>query len=64
MYVCICNEVTDKQIIHATNTGVSSMKELRNSLNVGITCGQCSACAKSILKECLTSPANVALQPF
>lgn len=64
MYVCICNEVTDKQIKHATSTGISSMKELRTSLSVGTSCGQCSDCAKNLLKECLSSSANLAQQPF
>lgn len=62
MYVCICNEVTDKQIRQATNKGVRSMKDLRKSLNVASTCGQCSSCAKSLLKEYLSTPTKLALQ--
>ncbi len=64
MYVCICNEVTDKQIKHATNIGMSSMKDLRNSLKVGTTCGQCSSCVKSLLEEYLSSPSELSLQPI
>lgn len=55
MYVCICNEVTDKEIKQATNSGANSMKDLRNTLSVGTTCGQCSSCAKGLLKKYLTS---------
>lgn len=62
MYVCICNEVTDKQIKHATNSGVCSMKDLRNTLSVGTSCGQCASCAKSLLKEYLTPAADLKLQ--
>ena len=59
MYVCICNEVTDKQIKQATSTGISSMEELRNSLSVAAACGQCSDCAKNLLKECLSAPTEL-----
>lgn len=62
MYVCICNEVTDKEIKHATNKGACSMKDLRNTLNVGTACGQCSICAKSLLKEYLSSAASIGLR--
>jgi len=55
MYVCICNEVTDREIKHATNKGACSMKDLRNSLNVATTCGRCADCAKGLLKEYLSS---------
>ena len=58
MYVCICNEVTDREIKHATNTGACSMKDLRNSLNVATTCGRCADCAKGLLTEYLSSPSS------
>ncbi len=51
MYVCICNEVTDKAIKHAATSGACSMKDLRHSLNVGTACGRCTSCAKELLKE-------------
>lgn len=55
MYVCICNEVTDKAIKKATYSGASSMKDLRKTLNVGVTCGRCTSCAKQLLKGYLSS---------
>jgi bacterioferritin-associated ferredoxin len=55
MYICICHEVTDRDIKHAVTSGACSMKELRESLNVGATCGRCSICAKSLLNG-LRSP--------
>ncbi|MCK5829873.1 MAG: (2Fe-2S)-binding protein [Methylococcales bacterium] len=61
MYVCICNEVTDKAIKHATDSGISSMKDLQNSLNVGTSCGRCSSCAKKLLKEYLSSTVTMEL---
>ncbi len=62
MYICICNEVTDKQIKHATETGASCMRDLRKSLKVGTTCGQCSSCAKSLLKDYLSTSTELVLQ--
>ncbi len=61
MYICICNKVTDKEIKNAANSGANSMKDLRNSLNVGTSCGQCSSCAKGLLKEYLSSSNNIEL---
>lgn len=61
MYVCICNAVTDKAIKLATNMGVSSMKDLRHSLNVGTECGRCSSCAKKLLKEYLSPETDMAV---
>lgn len=51
MYVCVCNAVTDKQIVKAADQGVSTMRELREQLNVGTCCGRCASCAKRILRE-------------
>ena len=62
MYVCICNEVTDKQKKRATDTGINCMRDLRKSLKVGTTCGQCSTCARSLLKEFLSAPTELTLQ--
>lgn len=55
MYICICNEVTDKAIKQATNSGANSMCDLRDQLNLGTACGQCSMHAKGLLKELLGS---------
>ena len=54
MYVCICHEVTDRDIKHAANRGASSMKDLRESLNVSSSCGRCSSSVKELLKESLS----------
>ena len=62
MYICICHEVTDREIKHAANNGASSIKDLRESLNVGMTCGRCADCAKGLLKECLGSASQLELQ--
>jgi len=51
MYICICKQVTDKQIKVAINEGATSLRDLRNELDVASQCGQCGRCAKAMLKE-------------
>ena len=51
MYICICEQVTDKQIKNAINNGARSMRELRNELGIAKQCGQCGQCAKALIKE-------------
>ena len=51
MYVCICKQVTDKQIKTAIDEGAQSVRDLRNELGVASQCGQCGHCAKAIIKE-------------
>ncbi len=53
MFVCICNQVTDKQIRKAVNDGVSSIDGLSNELNVGTCCGKCKSCAKKVMHEAI-----------
>ncbi len=51
MYICICEQVTDKQIKIAISEGANSLRDLRSELGVASQCGQCGRCAKKILKE-------------
>jgi bacterioferritin-associated ferredoxin len=50
VYVCICNQVTDREIHGAARLGVSTMDEL----GVGTCCGQCRDCAKQVLAEAVS----------
>lgn len=54
MYVCICNQVTDREIHGAARLGVSTMDELAETLGVGTCCGQCRDCAKQVLAEAVS----------
>lgn len=54
MYVCICNQVTDREIHGAARLGVSSLDELAETLGVGTCCGQCRDCAKQVLAEAVS----------
>lgn len=51
MYVCICNGVTDKQIIRQAQSGATSLRDLQDSLGVATNCGKCAKLAKDILAE-------------
>ncbi len=53
MIVCVCNNVSERKIKLAVDSGVTSMSELRNNLEVGTCCGKCHSCAKRVLRECL-----------
>lgn len=51
MYICVCQAVTEKQIHAAVRDGARSMKDLRETLGVGVECGACGSCAKQCLRE-------------
>ena len=51
MIVCICNNVSDREIRQAVDFGVSSMAELSRDLGVATCCGQCTSCATQVLQE-------------
>lgn len=53
MFVCICNQVTDKQICSAVNEGASTIEDLSNKLNLGTCCGKCKSCAKKVLRQAI-----------
>lgn len=51
MYVCLCKGVTDTQIRDAVTDGASSMRDLRDRLDVASQCGKCGQDCKSIINE-------------
>ncbi|MGB7479467.1 MAG: (2Fe-2S)-binding protein [Burkholderiaceae bacterium] len=52
MIVCICNNVSDRDIRKAVKAGMTTMSELRQNLGVATCCGKCNACARQVLREC------------
>jgi bacterioferritin-associated ferredoxin len=61
MIVCICNNISDREIRQAVDLGLRSMAELRQELGVGTCCGQCVSCARATMHAHLDSQA-VALE--
>ena len=53
MYICLCNAITDRDIVKAAEQGASSSEDLAHQLGVGLGCGRCLSCAKSILSDAL-----------
>lgn len=59
MIVCVCNNISDREIRQAVEMGVTSMTRLRNELGVGTCCGKCHGCAKQVLRDSLDELAFV-----
>ncbi len=55
MIVCVCNNISDREIRQAVDLGLSSMAELRRDLGVGTCCGKCASCARQVLHDHLES---------
>ncbi len=51
MYVCICNAVTDTQILEAKASGLTTMKQITEHLGVGDCCGRCVNNAQEVLSQ-------------
>ena len=51
MYVCVCNRVTDSQILEACENGARSINCLKARLKVATNCGRCEDCAKRVIQE-------------
>lgn len=51
MIVCVCNNISDREIRQAVDMGLTTMAELRRDLGVATCCGKCHPCAKGVLNE-------------
>lgn len=51
MIVCVCNNISDREIRQAIDFGITSMAELRRDLGIATCCGKCAPCAKEVLHE-------------
>lgn len=60
MIVCVCNNISDREIRQAVDLGLTSMAELRRDLGVATCCGKCHTCAREVLNDHLE--ATVALR--
>jgi bacterioferritin-associated ferredoxin len=49
MIVCVCNNISDREIRQAVELGISSMAELHRELGVGTCCGKCVSYAREVL---------------
>ena len=51
MIVCICNNVSERDIHNAVRSGTTTINGLRDELGVSACCGKCRSCAKQVLSE-------------
>jgi bacterioferritin-associated ferredoxin len=51
MIVCVCNNISDREIRQAIDSGLDSMAELRRNLGVATCCGKCHTYAREVLSE-------------
>jgi bacterioferritin-associated ferredoxin len=51
VYICLCNAITDREIVRAAEAGARSTDDLAAQLGVGTGCGRCRTCAKALLVE-------------
>ena len=51
MIVCVCNNISDREIRQAVDLGLSTMTELRRDLGIATCCGKCHTCASEVLHE-------------
>ena len=51
MYVCICNALTDKQIVSAIEQGARTVADAYKMLGVEVNCGQCICMAQDLIAD-------------
>lgn len=59
MIVCVCNNISDREIRQAVDLGLSTMAELREDLGVATCCGKCASYAEQVLGEHIESTTRV-----
>jgi bacterioferritin-associated ferredoxin len=50
MYVCLCNRLTDRQILAQSQGSTCSVEALYQSLGVKLKCGKCLPIAREMLE--------------
>ncbi len=56
MYVCVCNAVTERDIVEAMKDGVRTMAQLEETLLVATCCGKCRDAAIECLERNRPAP--------
>jgi len=55
MIVCVCNNISDREIRQAVDLGITSVAGLRKELGVGTMCGTCVSYAREVLHDHIDS---------
>lgn len=59
MIVCVCNNISDREIRQAVDMGISSVAELYKELGVGTVCGTCVSYAREVLHDHIESKTTI-----
>lgn len=51
MIVCVCNKVSDRDIVAAIEAGADSVEDIQIQLGVATCCGQCLDYAESLVAD-------------
>ena len=51
MYVCICKQITERDIQTSVDNGACSFKDIRGELGVGTECGECKQHARQCIRQ-------------
>ena len=55
MIVCLCKQVSCKEIRSAAAGGAQTLRDLSRDLGVATQCGKCAKCARGILRDSVQS---------
>ncbi len=64
MYVCLCRGITDTQIKDAVYGGATTLRQVRQELDIMSQCGRCGLMAKQIVDETLASHQLAGQEPM
>ncbi|MBK6674465.1 MAG: (2Fe-2S)-binding protein [Proteobacteria bacterium] len=51
MIICVCKNISDRDIARAVSEGCRSFKAVQNELELGKSCGTCLDCARECFAE-------------
>jgi bacterioferritin-associated ferredoxin len=63
MFVCVCNNISERKIHEAAAQGVRTLDELSDHLGVATGCGTCAEFARDCLEEALAATDTPAPMP-
>jgi bacterioferritin-associated ferredoxin len=50
MIVCVCNRISDRDIVRHAQQGCASFDDLQFELGVSTCCGSCEQCARTVFQ--------------
>jgi bacterioferritin-associated ferredoxin len=56
VYACICNAVTDDEVVDAIDAGASTIEAVGASTRAGTTCGGCHDTLEHLIDSCGACP--------